>query len=100
MDREFNLVSYVGDIHLRAPTSYTLNQINWQKAFNTLESNQVTKSFIVRGEHERSITMFTKHNTFLGIEGNRERMLRTQKWCLDLWVRQLVTFQDEALDYC
>lgn len=28
-DKEFNLVPYVGDIHLRALTSYTLNQINW-----------------------------------------------------------------------
>jgi hypothetical protein len=100
LDREFNPVPYVGDIHLRALTSYTFNQISWQKAFNTFESNQVTKPFIVRGEHERSVTMFTKHNTFLGIEGNRDRMLRTQNWCLDLCVKQLVTFQDEALDCC
>lgn len=98
LDREFNLVPYVGDIHLRVLTSYTFNQISWQKAFNTFESNQVTKPFIVRGEHERSFTMFTKNNTFLGIEGNRDRMLRTENWCLDLCVKQLVTFQDEALN--
>lgn len=42
--------------------------------------------------------MFTKHKTFLGIEGNKDRMLRTQKWCLDLCVKKLTTFQDEALD--
>lgn len=90
----------MGDIHLRSLTSSTFNQISWQKAFNTFESNQVTKPFIVRGEHERSITMFTKQDTFLGIHGNRERMLKTQKWCLDLCVIQLVTFQDEALDCC
>lgn len=100
IDRGFNLVPYVGDIHLRALTSYTFNQISWQKDFNIFESNQVIKSFIVIGEHESSVTMFNKHNTFLGIVGNKERMLRIEKWCLDLCVKQLVTFQDEALDYC
>jgi hypothetical protein len=46
VDREFNLVPYVGDIHLRALTSYTFNQISWQKASNTFESNQVTRSLL------------------------------------------------------
>jgi len=72
MDRGFNPVPYVGDIHLRALTSYTFNEISWQKAFNTFESNQVTKPFIVRGEHERSITMFTKHNTFWELRETRK----------------------------
>lgn len=27
-------------------------------------------------------------------------MLKTQKWCIDLYVKQLVTFQAEALDSC
>jgi len=78
LDKEFNPVPYVGDIHLRALTSYTFNQISWKKAFNTFKSNQVTKPFLVRGEHERSIAMFTKHNTFLRIERNKDRILKTQ----------------------
>ena len=77
LDRDFNPISYVGDIHLRALTSYIFNQIHWQKASNTFESNQVTKPFMVRGEHERSDTMFNKHNTFLGIGGNKDRIVRT-----------------------
>ena len=44
--------------------------------------------------------MFNKHNTFLGIHGNKDRMLRTQRWCLDLRVNQLTAFQKEALDCC
>lgn len=100
LDRDFNMVPYVGDIHLRALTSYAFNQIHWQKTCNTFESNQVTKPFIVRGEHERLVIMFNKHNTFLGIRENRDRMVRTQRWCLDLYVKQLTTFQKEALDYC
>lgn len=98
LDKDFNPVPYVEDIHLRALTSYAFNQIHWQKACNTFESNRVTKPLIVRGEHERSVTMFNKHNTFLGIGGNRDRMVRTQRWCLDLCVKQLTTLQKEALD--
>lgn len=100
LDRYFNPVSYVGDIHLRALTSYAFNHIHWPKACNTFESNQVTQPFIVRGEHERSVTMFNKHNTFLGIGENRDRMVRTQRWCLDLCVKKLTSFQEEALDCC
>lgn len=100
LDRDFNLVLYVGDIHLRALTSYAFNQIHWQKACNTFESNQVTNPFIVRRKHERSDTMFNKNHTFLKFEGNRDRMMRTKRWCLDLCVNQLTVFQKEALDCC
>lgn len=48
LDREFNPVPYVGGIHLTTLTSYTFNQISWQKDFNTFESNKVTKPSIVR----------------------------------------------------
>lgn len=100
VEREFNLVQYVGDIHLKALTSYNFNQISWQKASNTFESNQLTKPFMVNGEPERSMTMYNKHTTFLEIMGNKERMLRTQKWCIDLCVKQLFTFQAKAPDSC
>ena len=98
LDRDFNPVPYVGDIHLRALTSYAFNQIHWQKACDTFESNQVTKLFIVRGEHGRSDTVYNKHHAFLKFEENKERMLRTQRWCLDLWINQLTVSQKEALD--
>lgn len=42
--------------------------------------------------------MYNKHNTFLEIVGNEERMLKTQKWCIDLCVKKLVRFQAEILD--
>jgi len=44
--------------------------------------------------------MYNKHNTFLEIEGKIECMLRTQRWCINLCVKQTVTFQDEALESC
>jgi len=53
---------------------------------------------MMRGEHEQSVTIYNKNNTFLEIEGNRERILRKQKWCIDLCVKEIVMFQGEALD--
>ena len=97
-NKEFNPVPYVGDIHLRALTSNTLNQISWQKTSNTFEANQTIKPFFMSEEHERSVTMYNKHNTFLKIMGNKEHMLRTLKWCIDHCVTKKVMFQDEALD--
>jgi len=52
MDREFNPVPYVGDIHLMALTSYTINQIKWQEAYNTFELNQNMKSLMIRRENK------------------------------------------------
>ena len=92
VEREFNLIPYVGDIHLRALTSYTFNQISWQKDFDTFESNQATKPLMVRGEPERLVTMYNKNTTFLEIMGNKEQLLRTKKWCIDLCVKQFVKF--------
>lgn len=39
LEKDFNPIPYVGDIHSRAFTSYDFNQIHWQKASNTFESN-------------------------------------------------------------
>lgn len=64
------------------------------------KSNQVMKPFMVRGEANRSVTMYNKNTRFLEIRGNKEPMLRTQKWCIDLCVKQLFTFQAKALDSC
>ena len=55
-DKEFNLVPYVGDIHLRALTSYTLNQISWQNAFNTFESNQTIIEAFYDERGERAVS--------------------------------------------
>ena len=44
--------------------------------------------------------MYNKHHTFLKFEENRERMLRIQRWCLDLHINKLIFFQKEALDCC
>lgn len=44
------------------------------------------------------MTMCNKHTTFLEIMGNKEWMLKTQKWCIDLYVKQLVMFHSKALD--
>ena len=46
------------------------------------------------------MTIYNKHYPFLEFEGSKEWMLATQRWFTNLCVRQIVTFQDEALDSC
>ena len=55
---------------------------------------------MIRREHGQAANIYNKHFTFLQIEGHKEHMLATQKWCADLCVIQVVAFQDEALDNC
>ena len=50
-DQAFNPIPFVGDIHLRAFTSYTINQIKWRKAYDMFEENQVTRFLIMRRDH-------------------------------------------------
>ena len=76
----------MGDIHLRAFTSYTINQIKWRKAWDTFEENQAGKPLMMRREHGQFSNIYKKHDTFLQIEGHKEHMLTTHKWCTDLCV--------------
>ena len=50
-DQAFNLIPYVGDIQLRAFTSYTINQVKWKKYSDTFEENQSTRPLLIRREH-------------------------------------------------
>jgi len=88
----FNPVPFVGDAHLRAFTSYTINQVKWRKTSDTFEENQATKPRMVRRENGQEVTIYKKYSTFLQIEGCKEQMLATQRWCTDLCVRHVVTF--------
>ena len=40
----------MGDVQLRAFTSYTINQVKWKKAFDTFEENQAMKPLVLRRE--------------------------------------------------
>ena len=99
-DKSFNLVPFMGDIILRAFTSYTINQIKWRKVWDTFEENQAGKPLMLRKEHVQSTNFYNKHYTFLQIEGQKEHMTETQKWCNNLCVGQIMTFRQEALDGC
>lgn len=46
-DQSFNPVPYVGDIQLRAFTSYTVDQVKWKKAFDTFEENQENRPLFI-----------------------------------------------------
>ena len=75
-DQTFNRVPFVGDVQLRAFTSYTINQVKW-KAFDTFEENQATNSLVIQRENVQSIHIYNNHATFLQLEGCKAQMLAT-----------------------
>ena len=99
-DQSFNPIPFVGDIHLRAFASCTINQIKWRKAYDMFEENQVIRLLMMRKEHVQSANIYNNHFIFLQIEGHREHLLTTQKWCDDICVRHITMFRKEALDSC
>lgn len=50
-DKIFNPIPFVGDVHLRAFTSYTINQVKWRRACDTFEGNQATKPLMIKREN-------------------------------------------------
>ena len=76
-DQSFNPFPFMGDIHLRAFTSYTINQIKWRKVWDTFEENQAGKPLMMRREHGQSSNIYKKHYTFLQIKGHKEHMMAT-----------------------
>ena len=55
---------------------------------------------MMRKEHGQSSNIYNKNYTFTQIEGGKEHMLETHKWCVELCVRQITMFHKEALDSC
>jgi len=51
IDQLFDPVTYVGDIQLRAFTSFMINQVKWKKAFDTFQENQANQPLMIRMEH-------------------------------------------------
>jgi len=39
-DRQFNIVPFVGDVQLRAFTSYVNNHVKWKNAFKSIHTNE------------------------------------------------------------
>ena len=99
-NQAFNPISFIGDIHLRASTSYIIIKIKQRKAYDVFEENQVRRLLMMRMEHGQATNIYKKKFTFLQVEGHKEHMLATEKWCADLCVRQVVDFRVEALDSC
>ena len=49
-DRTLNIYPYVGDIQLRAFTSFVNNQVWWKEDYDTIKTNEVEKTLWIRGE--------------------------------------------------
>jgi len=71
-DQSFNKVSYMGDIQLRAFTSFTINQVKWKKSFDMFKENQANRPLVIRMEHYQSVDIYNRdHQGFLQLEGRK-----------------------------
>jgi hypothetical protein len=65
LDRRYNITPLVGDIQIRAFTSFVNNHFRWRNAFQTLRKNEVNASLWIRGEPLDARTIIKKHQDLL-----------------------------------
>ena len=71
-NRALNINPLVGDVQLRAFTSFLLNQITWQNDFTTVSNNEDKRSIWIRPEPQRAGIFIAQYRTFLRKKGMTE----------------------------
>jgi len=61
LDKRFNMTPFVGDIQLRAFTSFVNNQITWLNSFQMVHTNEGASTLWIRSELQSSISSITTH---------------------------------------
>ena len=61
MDAHSNPVPYLGDIQLRAFTSFVTNHMHWWSAIQTIQNNEETSTLWVRSEPQSPTSLRIRH---------------------------------------
>jgi hypothetical protein len=77
-NRTLNMNPLVGDVQLRAFTSFLLNQITWQNDFTTVSNNEDKRSIWIRPEPQRAGIFIAQYRTFLRKKGMTELVQQLQ----------------------
>jgi hypothetical protein len=73
-NRLLNINPLVGDVQLRAFTSFLLNQIIWQGDFSTAKNNEDNRLLWIRPEPQREATFISQYYEFLKQPGVTEHV--------------------------
>jgi hypothetical protein len=77
-NRSLNINPLVGDVQLRAFTSFLLNQILWQGDFSAAKNNEDNRLLWIRPEPQGAATFISQYYAFLKKEGMTEHVQQLQ----------------------
>jgi len=96
-NRTLNMNPLVGDVQLRAFTSFLLNQITWQNDFTTVSNNEDKRSIWIRPEPQRAGIFIAQYRTFLRKKGMTELVQQLQSAVIQDCERIISAIQIPAL---
>jgi hypothetical protein len=77
-NRSLNINPLVGDVQLRAFTSFLLNQITWQGDFSAAKNNEDNRGLWIRPEPQGAATFISQYYAFLKKTGMTEHVQQLQ----------------------
>jgi hypothetical protein len=77
-NRTLNINPLVGDVQLKAFTSFLLNQITWQGDFSAAKNNEDNRSLWIRPEPQRAAIFIAQYHAFLKKKGMTEQVQQLQ----------------------
>jgi hypothetical protein len=96
-NRTLNINPFVGDVQLRAFTSFLLNQITWQGDFSAAKNNEDNHSLWIIPEPQRAAIFITQYHAFLKKKGMTEHVLQLQSEVIQDCERIISAIQIPAL---
>jgi hypothetical protein len=96
-NRTLNMNPLVGDVQLRAFTSFLLNQITWQGDFSAAKNNEDNRSLWIRPEPQRAAIFIAQYHAFLKKKGMTEHVQQLQSAVIQDCERIISAIQIPAL---
>jgi hypothetical protein len=96
-NRTLNMNPLVGDVQLRAFTSFLLNQITWQGDFSAAKNNEDKRSLWIRPEPQRAGIFIAQYHAFLKKKGMTEHVQQLQSAVIQDCERIISAIQIPAL---
>jgi hypothetical protein len=96
-NRTLNMNPLVGDVQLRAFTSFLLNQITWQGDFSAAKNNEDKRSLWIRPEPQRAGIFIAQYHAFLKKKGMTAHVQQLQSAVIQDCERIISAIQAPAL---
>jgi hypothetical protein len=96
-NRTLNMNPLVGDVQLRAFTSFLLNQITWQGEFLAAKNNEDKRSLWIKPEPQRAGIFIAQYHAFLKKKGMTQHVQQLQSAVIQDCERIISAIQVPAL---